>query len=374
MTATTKVKLRPAMNLGPGYFIREQMEYRNWSQEDLSEVMGITIKHLNRILQEKQAITLDMAKILAGVFETSAQYWLNLDSAYRLWLKSEKSEKEYQAEIKAKIYERMPIRDMIQKNWLSNYNNFNELYNSVLTYWNVDQLDFDSWDQKAAPLLVHKSESFNQYNAAYTYTWYQKAMQTAQIYKAAKYDSEKLIRLNNDLHLYTNRDNGCNDFIRELYLAGVIFFVLPHLQKTSVDGAVFYSNNHPVIVYTGRYKRIDNFWFTVAHEIWHILNHMDSLGTFFIDNFTEEATGELEEDANNNASYQLKHHEIQAFLEPKLNYLTKQAITECASHVNVHPAVVIGKLAHEKTISYANQNLYNENVLEKIDSKFKPYA
>ena len=46
-------KLRPARNFGPGYFIREQMEYRNWSQEDLSEVMSITPKHLNKILQDK---------------------------------------------------------------------------------------------------------------------------------------------------------------------------------------------------------------------------------------------------------------------------------------------------------------------------------
>ena len=118
--ATTQ-KLRPAIKFGPGYFIREQMEYRSWTQEELSEVIGMTIKHVNKILQDKQPITLETAKILAEVFDTSPQFWINLDSNYRLWLDSEQSEKEKQAELKANLYERMPIRDMIAKNWIPNF-------------------------------------------------------------------------------------------------------------------------------------------------------------------------------------------------------------------------------------------------------------
>ncbi len=368
----TATVLRPAKKFGPGYFIREQMEYRNWNQEDLSEIIGVTIKHVNRILQDKQSITLDMAKILSEVFETSPQYWLNLDANYRLWLESEKSEKEKQTEIKAKIYERMPIRDMIHKNWLPNFSTFDQLYRNVLHFWEVDQLDFEAWDQKTLPLLARKSESFNQYKAAYTYTWYHKALQTAGNYKVGDYNREALSKLYDNLHLYTMQDNGYNLFINKLNDAGVIFFVLPHLQKTYLDGAAFFAGNNPAIVYTGRYKRIDNFWFTVAHEISHVLYHLDKQDTFFVDNFNEDAVNELETEANTNAADRLKHDEIYTFLEPKLNYLSKQTILSCAEHFQVHPAIITGKLAHEKTISYANQNLFNENVLEKIDSRFIP--
>jgi len=359
-------KLRPARNLGPGYFIREQMEYRNWSQEDLSEVMSITPKHLNKIIQDKQAITLDMAKILAEVFETSPQYWLNLDANYRIWLHSEKSEREIQAEIKSKIYERMPIRDMIHKKWIPDFTDFNEFKCNVLTFWGIQEFDFEAWDRKTLTLLARKSEIINQYTAAYTYTWYHKALQTASKYQVGKYDKELLATLFDKLHLYTIQENGCNLFLQKLNEAGVIFFVLPHLQKTYLDGASFYANDKPVIVYTARYKRIDNFWFTIAHEIAHILNHLKNPDTFFIDNFKEEELNELEQEANYLASMQLKYPEIKAFLTPKLNYLTQQAILECSEMFNVHPAIIIGKLAHDKTISYANQNLYNENVLDRI--------
>ncbi|MEI6754043.1 MAG: helix-turn-helix domain-containing protein [Paludibacter sp.] len=366
----TTTKLRPARKFGPGYFIREQMEYRNWTQEDLSEVMGITPKHLNKILQDKQALTIEMSKVLAEVFETSPQYWLNLDANFRLWLETEKSEKEIQAEIKAKIYERMPVRDMIHKGWLPDFSDTKALYQNVLTFWGQDELDFAELDRRTAPLLARKSESFNQYNAAYAYTWYHKAMQTAPKYKVADYNREALTELYNQLNEYTLLENGYNLFIKKLNKAGVIFFVLPHLQKTYLDGAAFFSGSNPVIVYTGRYKRIDNFWFTVAHEIGHILNHLNTPDTFFVDNFNEKEINELEEDANHHASCKLKHDEIYTYLKPKLNYLSVQAIVDCSDKLHIHPAVIIGKLAHEKTISYANQSLFNENVLELIDPDF----
>jgi len=167
-------------------------------------------------------------------------------------------------------------------------------------------------------------------------------------------------------------DNGCNIFIQKLNQAGVIFFVLPHLQKTYLDGAAFYAGSNPVVVYTGRYKRIDNFWFTLAHEIGHILHHLTSQDTFFVDNFADEDVNELEKEANESASFQLKHNEVYSFLKPKLNYLSPQTILNCAEKFRIHPAIIIGKLAHEKTVSYANQSLFNENVLEKIDSLYIP--
>lgn len=366
----TTTKLRPAKKFGPGYFIREQMEYRNWIQEDLAEVMGVTPKHINKILLDKQAITLDMAKILAEVFDTSPQYWLNLDANYRLWLQTEKSEKEVQADLKAKIYERMPIRDMIHKKWIPDFANLKELHASVLAFWGVNELDFKGWDKKTSPILARKSESFNQYNASYTYTWYHKAMQTAQKYKVGNYNRDMLTQLFDNIHSYTMLENGCNIFINELNKAGVIFFILPHLQKTYLDGSAFFVGDQPAIVYTGRYKRIDNFWFTIAHEIVHILYHFEKPDAFFVDNFSEKNIDNFEKEANLNASFKLKHNEIYEYLKPKLNYLTKQAIVDCSEHLQIHPAIIIGKLAHEKTISYANQNLFNDNVLKKIDSTY----
>lgn len=364
-------KPRPARKFGPGYFIREQMEYRNWTQEDLAEVTGITIKHLNRILKDKQPVTLEMAKIFAGVFDTSPQYWINLDANYRLWLAGEKSIKEMDADLRAKIYERMPVKDMLTKGWILPFANAQELAAQVTAFWGWVKLDFSLLDNQYLPFLPRKSEAFNQFNASYAITWYRKAIVVAEQFPLPNYDKGKLQQLFDALHLYTIETDGISNFIRDLSEAGVLFFVLPHLQKTYLDGAAFFSGNNPAIVYTARYRRIDNFWFTVAHEIAHILLHLNEEMPFILDNLKEDATSEMETEANNLAAEKLKHPQILQYLESYTHYLTNQKVEECSAEYRIHPAIVIGKLAHDKKISYSNQGLYNEDVLQLIPERYK---
>lgn len=363
------VKLRPAKKWGPGYFIKEQMEYRNWTQEDLSEVIGMTIKHVNKILQDKQPITLDTAKILSEVFETSPQYWLSLDANYRLWLINERSEKEIEADLKGLIYERMPVKDMLHKGWLKPFNTADELKKQVLQFWSWAKLDFSIIDKNYLPYLTRKSEAYNHFNASYAITWYRKATIEAAKIKVSPYNKKKLEKLHEKIFIYTLMENGINIFIEELAKAGVIFFVLPHLQKTYLDGAAFFLDKNPVIVYTGRYKRIDNFWFTVSHEIAHVLLHLNKEVTFVLDNLRDGELNNIEYEANELASNKLKHKEILNYLNPFLGYLTTSKVEECAATFNIHPAIIIGKLAHDKSISYANQSLYNDNVLSIINAK-----
>ncbi len=55
-------------------------------QQELAEILGISLNHLNSILLDKQPLTNDLARLLSKAFGTSPQYWLNIDNDYRLWL------------------------------------------------------------------------------------------------------------------------------------------------------------------------------------------------------------------------------------------------------------------------------------------------
>jgi len=364
-------EIRAIRKFGPGYFIREQMELRDWTQEDLAEVMGITVKHLNRILQDKQPLTLEMARVLSEVFKNSPQYWVNLDTGYRLWLEQDKSQSEVDAEIKSVIYERMPIKDMVKKGWLKQSATASKLKSQVLDFWGWEKFDFNQLDTQYLPYLTRKSEAYAQFNTSYAITWYRKALLEAEKFDYPAYDRRKLEALYEDMHAFTVEPKGINKFISRLADAGVIFFVLPHLQKTYLDGAAFYSGNNPVVVYTGRYKRIDNFWFTIAHEIAHILLHINKQTPFVLDNLRDKNVDALEKEANELAAEKLKHTEILKYLEPYLGYLYSSKVEKCAELYQVHPAIIIGKLAHDKKISYGNQSLYNEDVLQHIAKKYQ---
>lgn len=359
-------ELRAASKFGPGYFIREQMALREWTQSDLSDITGISVKHLNKILQDKQPITLEMARVLGEVFNTSAQYWINIDTGYRLWLSQEKTALEIEVEIKRAVYERMPVKDMLVKGWLKPFKSASELQNAVLGFWNWTNLDFSRIDDHFLPYLTRKSDAYNQYNASYAITWYQKAQNTAVLFPHLPYKRQELEKLFDELHSYTVAEDGIAMFIRELSAIGVIFFVLPHLQKTYLDGAAFFSGANPVIVFTGRYNRIDNFWFTLAHEIAHILNHLNESTPFILDDFKSEDDNSMEYEANRLAAEKLKHPEILNFLAPSLGYLTRSKVEECAEKYIIHPSVIIGKLSFEKKLSYKNSFLFSEGVLNKI--------
>jgi HTH-type transcriptional regulator / antitoxin HigA len=368
MVQTTQLKA--AKKFGPGYFINEQMELREWTQQDLSEVLGITIKHVNKIINNKQPITLEMARILEEVFRSSAQYWINIDTSYRLWLQQEKTEKEKEADIKSTIYERMPVNDMIKKGWLPTYKSIKELEQHVLAFWNWKKLDFSVLDEQL-PCLTKKSEAYNQFNASYALTWYQMARNVGKERKADTYNKQKLTKLYDNLHEYTVEPDGINKFLSDLYACGVIFFIIPHLLKTYLDGAAFLLDKTPVIVYTARFKRIDNFWFTVAHEIAHVLKHLSKETPFVLDDLKDGDRNQMEDEANQLASEKLKHSEIVDYLNPYLKYLSASKVEECAAEYGIHPSIIVGKLAHDDIISYRNQALYNENVLGLINEKYK---
>ena len=51
---------------------------------------------------------------------------------------------------------------------------------------------------------------------------------------------------------------------------GIGFEWVEHEKGASIDGYSFISNGSPYIVVTLRYNRIDNFAFTIMHEIGHI--------------------------------------------------------------------------------------------------------
>ncbi len=362
-------ELRAAKKFGPGYFIREQMEVRGWVQQELAEILGISLKHLNSILLDKQPLTTDLARLLSKVFGTSPQYWLNIDNDYRLWIEQGMEDKENAVAEKAAIYSHMPVRDMVRKGWIDKPADIDQLKKQVTEFWGIEEFDAASI-KNVIECFLRKSDAYNQFNASYSATWLQMARKVASGLDVNVFDKKALESLYGDIYALTNISGGIGEFITELKNCGVKFFVLPHLEKTYLDGAAFYDGENPVVVFTGRHKRIDNFWFTVAHEIAHILLHLDEQTPYILDNLKEESDDDIENEANRTASEKLRHPEILEYLKGSLKYLPRTKIEECSRHLNVHPAIIIGALAYNKTISYKNIHLYNDNVLELIPVKY----
>jgi HTH-type transcriptional regulator/antitoxin HigA len=364
-------QLRPFKRFPPGHFIKDRLEERNWNQQELATVLGITPTHLSQVMNGESQLTYDMALRLGTTFDTSAQFWSNLYLSYMQW-KEDETEELSDTEIRSTIYERMPVKDMVKKKWLKKSKNVKELQQQALTYWNLKKLDFSFIDETFTPCLNRKSEAYNQFNASYAATWYRKAQLVAKEHKVPAYSKEKLNALATNLHNYTPDEANIPEFINGLQACGVKFFVLPHLEKTYLDGAAFMDGKNPVVVYTGRHKRIDNFWFTVAHEVAHILKHLGDDCPFVLDDLKRGDVDKLEKEANQLASKWLKHAEAIAWIKANMGtYITQAMVAECAEEVGIHPSIVIGAMAHAEMVSFRNLHLFNSPVLEFIPKAYQ---
>lgn len=363
-------KVKPYKNIGPGAHIQELMEIRDWTQQDLADVLGVSTKHVNKLLNDEQPITLNMAKLLGEAFELSPQFWINLDTNYRLRQEDE-TEEEKDVDIRSKIYQYMPINEMCRKEWFEKPKTTDELEVIVCEFWGTESLNFEMMAE-VPELNYRKSDAYENFNPYAANCWYQMAKNAASDQTVPKYKKSALAQVAKELHSYTRKENGVAEAIKKVNEAGVKFLVLSHLQKTYIDGASFIYNSSPVIVYTARYKRNDNFWFTLAHEMAHVLKHLKNEGDHFLDDFStsKEVINDKEKEANELASNYLKHHEILDFFDNNLTYITQEQVEECAETFDVHTAIIMGALAHHKQISYKYLHLFTEDVRKQIPINF----
>lgn len=133
---------------------------------------------------------------------------------------------------------------------------------------------------------------------------------------------------------------------------GIALVIEPHLSPTRLDGAAMIGRNGtPVIGLTIREDRLDNFWFTLMHELVHAWKHLDGKSQRAIadENIEKPATNidEIEREANeiaaeiliDKATWRRSH----AHLSP-----SAQSIQDFAERMQVSPAVVAGRIRYER--------------------------
>ena len=80
---------RPAIH--PGEILAEELEELGVSPTELSRQIAVPPNRVTQIIQGKRAITGDTALRLGHWFQTSAQFWLNLQAAYDLHVAAEEA-------------------------------------------------------------------------------------------------------------------------------------------------------------------------------------------------------------------------------------------------------------------------------------------
>jgi HTH-type transcriptional regulator/antitoxin HigA len=133
---------------------------------------------------------------------------------------------------------------------------------------------------------------------------------------------------------------------------GIYFVIVPHLSKTYLDGAAFYLAGHPVVALTLRYDRIDSFWFTLMHELGHIVaGHQGS----YLDDLSNLAGNEEELEANQlAANWLIEPLSLQDFIAKHQPHFSRKAIEHFAQTQKRHPGIILGRLHNDQLVPHKN--------------------
>jgi HTH-type transcriptional regulator / antitoxin HigA len=161
--------------------------------------------------------------------------------------------------------------------------------------------------------------------------------------------------LTDDLLHYVARlswmEDGPLAAIKFLEERGIAVVIEPHLPRTHLDGAATLScAGTPVIGLTVREDRLDNFWFTLIHELVHAQRHLDKDGLrAIVDGDIEKVIENegIEKEANDVAAEILiprsSWKRSRAYLKPSAT-----ALIELATQLQINPAIVAGRVRRER--------------------------
>ncbi|WP_019498567.1 HigA family addiction module antitoxin [Pseudanabaena sp. PCC 6802] len=338
--------LTPARVPPPGRILSRELEARGWTQKDLAEITGRPIQTINEIVQAKKQITPDTALDLGEAFGTSAEFWTNLETKYRLYL-ARKDDREREIARKSQLYSLAPISELIKRDWIQATDSLDDLERQVCKFFGIDSID------RPPKLAINfRCSQERSPEAIAQLAWAKQVENLAKQQTVGNFDRKRLqAAIPKILACAEHPEDLAKvpDLLRSL---GIYFVIVPHLSKTYLDGAAFYLAKHPVIALTLRYDRIDSFWFTLMHELGHIVaGHQGS----YLDDLGNLAPTDEETEANQlAANWLIDPLAFQDFVRKNQPRFSRRVIEQFAHSQKRHPGIILGRLHNDQLVPHKN--------------------
>ncbi len=335
---------RPMIAIPPGETIKENMEFLGMSQKELAARMGITEKHLSNILTGKASITYDTALNLECVLGPSAEFWMELESGYQL--DKARLEKEDELAIDLEILKSIKYKEMSKRGWVSDTCVRAERVNNCRDFFGVANLSLIS---KTVSVMFRKNEMGSEKNLNII-AWLRQAELQGMKVKTDDFDKNKLKRLIPKFRELTLK--SASEFYPEMKKlcadCGVALVLVEDLPGNGICGATIWRNGKAILALTVRGKRADIFWFTLFHELAHIINHKKEQCDINFDGNNND----IEKEANEIARDYLIPNQLYNEFIRNYNVNSKLDIIRYAAHIGIAPSILTGRLMFDGYIGY----------------------
>jgi HTH-type transcriptional regulator/antitoxin HigA len=150
---------------------------------------------------------------------------------------------------------------------------------------------------------------------------------------------------------------------------GIKLVIEPAFPKTYIDGATIFTEDNPIIGLTLRQDRLDNFWFTLMHEVAHIALHSDNdkIDVFYDEVYENEnsviSDQELEADA---LAAESLIPAVSWEISPAHLVPSEITFNLLASNIGIHPCIVAGKYRHQAKEWRLFSDIINDNKVRHL--------
>ncbi len=347
-------ELTPFSATHPGEMLADELEARGIIQQEFAQQIGMQKSQLNEIIKGKRSLNAETAILLEAALGISVDFWMKAQNNYDLALAKMQSKVQEQATAIAawnmmKVH--VPVQYFKSQNLLTN--NPIEDINTVNKIYNVTNLNLLAAAVSTPQFLRFRKSDKLQEDKINLIGWvkyleYQaKSIEVNQFRPELK--SEVISKLREAICINENLKEQVKLILSDV---GIKIIYQEKADKAAIDGCSFWSGENPAIGITFRHKRIDNFAFTLFHELGHIFLHLvNDRNASFIDLVTEEKeykNSKEEKEADEFAKNNLIP------LNEWLNYnaegdvLKDYRILQFSKKINIHPAIIRGRVCFER--------------------------
>lgn len=350
---TTKNQYLPQTIPHPGSTLNEKLQEMDMGPKEFALRTGKPEKTIIAIIKGESAITPDMSVLFETVTRIPAHFWMNYQRGYDEHLARIKRQEVLKESVDWAI--KFPLKEMLKNNWLPKAETKEDKTAVLLAYFGFSSSaawqNYYFKQQLKVAFRISLSHTKEPYALS---AWLRKGELQAMELNAKGYNEKKfreaLAEIKNVMAKHPK------DFfikLQKLCLgAGVKVVHTPCLPKAPISGSTrWLGDNTPLIQLSGRYKRNDSFWFTFFHEAGHILLHGKK--DIFLESI-DYSDKDLEKERQAD-EFAVKWTFSKEEQDEIMQYftITEDDIITFAKKFNTHPAMIIGRLHHDKILHYS---------------------
>lgn len=340
---------RPDYAIPPGETVRSTLEALDMSQADLARRSGLSVKHVNQIVQGAAAISPDTALAFERVLGVPARFWNALESNHQARL-AELRHGEVTPDEDAWL-RKLPTAELTRRGLVTPTKDRAELRDRVLSFFGVASVaSFGSvW---LAPDVAYRRSRVFEADPLATAAWLRIGEMEATAVETAPFDQGRFRTALMDIRaLMVESPERFEPEMRRLCAeSGVALAIVEEIKGCRANGATrWLSPSKAVIQLSLRGRWEDVFWFSFFHEAAHVLLH--GKRDAFVDDGRGGGIAEDEADAFATRLLIPERHE-----RTLLRIRTLPEARAFAASVGVPPAIVIGRLQREKLLPYTVGN------------------